>query len=57
MEIGARTEQYWCPIKHALRMKGVHSRYSHFIDYGDAESYRLHIEEDRRDFTDLEPPK
>jgi hypothetical protein len=56
-EIAARTEQYWCPIKHALRMKGVHSRYSYFIDYGDAESYRRHIEEVRRDFADLEPPR
>jgi hypothetical protein len=55
-EIAARTEQYWCPIKHALRMKGVHSRYEHFIDYGDAESYRRCIEEVRRDFADLEPP-
>jgi hypothetical protein len=54
-EIAARTEQYWCPIKHALRMKGVHSRYQHFFDYGDAEGYRRGIEQVRRDFTDLEP--
>jgi hypothetical protein len=54
-EIAARTEQYWCPIKHALRMKGVHSRYQHFFDYGDAESYRRGIEQVRRDFADLEP--
>jgi hypothetical protein len=53
-EIAARTEQYWCPIKHALRMKGVHSRYQHFFDYGDAEGYRRGIEKVRRDFTDLE---
>jgi hypothetical protein len=55
-EIAARTEQYWCPIKHALRMKGVHSRYNQFIDYGDAENYRRQIEEVRRDFSDLETP-
>jgi len=54
-EIAARTEQYWCPIKHALRMKGVHSRYQHFFDYGDAEGYRTRIEQVRRDFKDLEP--
>jgi len=54
-EVAARTEQYWCPIKHALRMKGVHSRYQYFFDYGDAEGYRRQIEQVRRDFADLEP--
>ena len=52
-EIAGRTEQYWCPIKHALRLKAMHSRYSHFLDYGDAEAYRKHIEQVRRDFEDL----
>jgi len=56
-EIAARTEQYWCPIKHALRMKGVHSRYQNFFDYGDAEGYRTRIEQVRRDFKDLEPKR
>lgn len=54
-EIAARTEQYWCPIKHALGMKGVHSRYQHFFDYGDAEDYRARIEQVRRDFKDIKP--
>jgi hypothetical protein len=53
-EIAARTEQYWCPIKHALRVKTVHSRYRNFFDYGDAEGYRRRIEEVRRAFQDLE---
>ena len=44
MEIAARTEQYWCPIKHAQRLKYVHSRYHRFIDYGDAEAYVNHLE-------------
>jgi len=39
-EIAARTEQYWCPIKHARRVTGPHARYSHFLDYGDAEAWR-----------------
>jgi hypothetical protein len=52
-EIAGRTEQHWCPIKHALRLKTMHSRYKHFIDYGDAEEYRKHGEEVRRDFKDL----
>lgn len=39
-EIGSRTEQYWCPIKHARRLLGAHPRYGHFIAYGDAQGYR-----------------
>jgi hypothetical protein len=39
-EIVARTEQYWCPIKHARRVRGAHLRYPLFADYGDAESYQ-----------------
>lgn len=38
-EVAARSEQYWCPIKHARRMKGEHSRYAGFVSYGDAEAY------------------
>lgn len=38
-EIIARTEQYWCPIKHARKVLGTHRRYSNFVDYGDAEGY------------------
>jgi hypothetical protein len=51
-EVAARTEQYWCPIKHALRIKSMHSRYRNFFDYGDAEHYRERIEEVRRKFED-----
>ena len=36
-EVAARTEQFWCPIKHALRTRGSHRRYRDFLDYGDAE--------------------
>jgi len=38
-EIGGRTEQYWCPIKHAKRLINAHGQYLHFADYGDAEEY------------------
>lgn len=38
-EIAARTEQYWCPIKHARRIRDAHSRYPRFFEFGDAESY------------------
>ena len=52
-EIAARTEQYWCPIKHARRIGSIHSRYRKFFAYGDAVKYRKHIEEIRKDFDDL----
>lgn len=54
-EVAARTEQHWCPIKHARLPKALHSRYGHFFEYGDAERYRSQLERVRRDFTDLEP--
>ena len=53
-EVAARTEQYWCPIKHARRLAAMHSRYGNFLEYGDAEGYRRHLEEVRRAFADLE---
>lgn len=43
-EVSARTEQYWCPIKHARRIVAAHDRYPGFFEYGDAESYRLGLE-------------
>lgn len=52
-EIAGRTEQHWCPIKHAIRMKAVHSRYRFFIDYGDAEQYRARLQEVSHAFDDL----
>ena len=39
-EVAARTEQYWCPIKHARTIPAPHDRYRMFLDYGDAERYR-----------------
>jgi len=42
-EIAACTEQYWCPIKHAIRTKGAHRRYRQFADYGDAEGFRTRL--------------
>jgi len=47
-EIVARTEQYFCPIKHARKILGTHSRYVHFLDYGSAENYEQKLEEYRR---------
>jgi len=44
-EVGSRTEQYWCPIKHARRVLGVHARYGSFVDYGDGDAYRHELEQ------------
>ena len=46
-EILARTEQYFCPIKHAHKLLGTHSRYNRFLDYGDAADYEARLEEFR----------
>ncbi|MGC2332017.1 MAG: hypothetical protein WA581_11225 [Candidatus Acidiferrales bacterium] len=53
VEIAGRTEQHWCPIKHARRIQHAHDRYSHFLPYGDASVYRERIDKVRDDFKDL----
>jgi hypothetical protein len=52
-EIAGRTEQHWCPIKHARRLRELHSRYAHFLEYGNAGQYREKIDSVRNDFVDL----
>ena len=52
-EISGRTEQHWCPIKHARRLRAPHNRYGHFVPYGNAGQYREQIETVRNDFVDL----
>ena len=44
LEIIGRTEQYWCPIKHARRVMQAHPYYDGFADYGDAEGYRSELQ-------------
>jgi hypothetical protein len=48
-EIAGRTEQYWCPIRHARRLRGPHEHYRQFVDYGDADGYRSGLIHLRRD--------
>ncbi len=43
-EIIGRTEQYFCPIKHARKMLGAHSRYEHFLAYGDSADFHARLE-------------
>lgn len=38
-EVAARSEMYWCPIKHARKLKHTHSHYADFLSYGNAEGY------------------
>jgi len=52
-EMAARTEQHWCPIKHARRVGDIHGRYKYFFDYGDGKRYSQEIETVRREFEDL----
>lgn len=42
-EVAARTEVYWCPIKHARRVLGPHPHYQGFADFGDAEEFRTRM--------------
>ena len=43
-EILARTEQYFCPIKHARKVLGTHARYANFLPYGAAADYEAKLE-------------
>jgi hypothetical protein len=56
-EVAARTEQYWCPIKHARRIRSAHGRYPGFFEYGDAEAFRLGLDRLRRQLEDEKPDK
>ncbi|MDD3487362.1 MAG: hypothetical protein PHF35_03235 [Candidatus Moranbacteria bacterium] len=40
VEIGARTERYWCPLKAAKAPKVTHGWYKDFADYGNPEEWR-----------------
>jgi hypothetical protein len=42
-EIAGRTEQYWCPIRHAKRVRAPHAHYPEFVDYGDAKGYQQRL--------------
>ena len=56
-EIASRTEEYWCPIKHATRIMGAHARYPGFEEYGDAEGYRGQLDRHRQSLKSEENPR
>ena len=52
-EVAARTEQYWCPIRHASRLKSIHSKYRNFVEYGDSHTYREDKERLRKELKEV----
>ncbi len=50
-EILARTEQYFCPIKHAHKMLNSHARYAHFLSYGEADGFHDKLEKFRSELS------
>jgi hypothetical protein len=44
-EIAARTEQYFCPVKHARKVLGTHRRYARFLEFGDSADFHAKLEE------------
>lgn len=55
-EVVGRTEQYWCPIKHARKILQAHPYYTGFVDFGDAEGYKQELENLRSQLTALDTP-
>lgn len=47
-EVAARTEQYWCPIKHSQPQPGAHGRYAGFLDFGDPIDFHARVEAQRK---------
>jgi hypothetical protein len=47
-EVAARTEAYWCPIKHGRRAPSTHRLYRGFFGYGNAGAYRRGLTAHRR---------
>jgi hypothetical protein len=53
-EVAARTEQYWCPIKHARRIHAAHECYPGFFEHGDAEAFRRGLERLRKQYRETD---
>lgn len=52
-EVFARTEQFWCPIKHAKRSLNKHPYVDKFIDYGDVENHKQKLAILRKELNDM----
>jgi hypothetical protein len=55
-EILARTEQYFCPIKHARKVVGTHKHYENFLQYGESPDYHAKLEAIRVAMAKEAPP-
>ena len=55
-EILAKTEEYFCPIKHAHKVLGTHGHYNRFLEYGEAEAYEKKLNEYRLALGQSEKP-
>lgn len=52
VEIAARTERFWCPIKAASRPRFTHSWYKEFADYGNADEWKQKSRDHENGFID-----
>ena len=52
-ETAARTEQYFCQIRHARALARMHSRYAKLLPYGDTRAYRVEPDAVARAYDDL----
>ena len=50
-EIIARTEDFWCPIKNAGKVRSPHHKYYEFLEFGDAEGFQRWQEKRDANFT------
>jgi hypothetical protein len=55
-EVASRTEQFWCPIKHARKVKEAHDRYYDFVEYGDSEDLETKMDQQREKCRACEAP-
>ncbi len=53
-EVAGRTEQFWCPIRHANMTKSIHRHYSNFLQYGDSKEYHKNLDKLREKAKELE---
>ncbi len=54
-EVASRTEEFWCPIKHADPISGTHRFYDFFEEYGDGDNYRPNLQKHRTKLSKSEP--
>ena len=52
VEVGSRTERFWCPLKSAHKPRFTHGWYKEFADYGDPDDWRKKMQYDEKMFID-----